>query len=155
MRHAFHRFKKDQNKNYFNEYEEYHRFQIFKQNFMEVRRLNQLGEESNGPVATFEINQFSDLSPEEFKRVYLTYKPRTTVEEKVELHSNLLGVRFHATIDWVAAGKVTAVKNQGQCGSPYAFSATGALEGIYMIKNNKDISFAEQQLVDCSTSYGN
>jgi C1A family cysteine protease len=82
---------------------------------------------------TVGVNQFTDLSDAEFKEIYLTLqipvdKTRVIVEETV---SKNLG----ADIDWTAQGKVTPVKNQAQCGSCWAFSATAALESAYLIKD--------------------
>ena len=56
------------------------------------------------------------------------------------------------SVDWIAAGAVNAIKDQGQCGSCWSFSAVGALEGAWKLKTGTLLSFAEQQLVDCSTA---
>lgn len=58
-------------------------------------------------------------------------------------------------VDWVAKGVVSPVKDQDICGSCWAFAVLGALESTYMIQYGVKYDFSEQQLVDCSFSYGN
>lgn len=102
---------------------------------------------------TVGVNQFADLTDEEFSTMYLGFKwdpsrqPRNVkILDETDIPNS---------IDWRQKGAVTPIKNQGQCGSCWSFSTTGALEGLHFIKKSSLISFSEQQLMDCSSSYGN
>jgi C1A family cysteine protease len=121
-------------------------------------------------TARYGVNHLSDLTPEEFKKFYLNAgrKPKHTKEEIAKLRAqheaNLSAEKKAAiaklqasNIDWVAAGLVTRVKNQAQCGSCWAFSATEELESMWIKAGkatNTTISLSPQQIVDCDQSDG-
>ncbi|KAF7849060.1 hypothetical protein BT93_L1287 [Corymbia citriodora subsp. variegata] len=108
---------------------------------------------------TFELgfNRFSDLTNEEFARShtgYLVPKQPDSTETIFFGHQSLIEVAPDS-IDWVEKGAVNQIKNQGRCGSCWAFSVVAAVEGIVGITSGKLPVLSEQQLIDCdATSYG-
>jgi len=131
--------------------EEYQRrLAIFTTNVDLIQQLN----ENAGNGASFALNKFADLTPQEFKANYLGYVPSTQEMEELELSAEV----DPATFDWISKGKTTPVKNQEQCGSCWAFSATENIESVWMIA--KDLTSADfkplapQQIVDCDKRDG-
>ncbi|XP_062096988.1 ervatamin-B-like [Humulus lupulus] len=126
------------------------RFEIFKSNLNYIEKFNQ------EPNRTYKlgINLFADLTNEEFLRHFTGLKvpmvPSSSSEEYTSFkYENLTADNIPTGIDWRNEGAVTDVKNQGQCGSCWAFSAVAAVEGITKITTGNLVSLSEQQLVDC------
>jgi C1A family cysteine protease len=144
---AFFSFVKEFNKQYPTE-EVFDRYNTFKAN------LELINAHNNGSSSwKMGVNQFADLSPAEFK-AYLGLKPR---DNSYLRSQNLAALTSGPAndIDWVSKGAVTPVKDQAQCGSCWAFSTTGAVEGAVQVKTGRLTSVSEQQLVDCAGSSGN
>ncbi|KAL8604589.1 hypothetical protein ACOMHN_013369 [Nucella lapillus] len=134
-------------------FEEIYRKRMFFQNLRDVLRHN-----AKYPVSVSYVrgmNQFSDMTVEEYRtynRLQATIRSSSicsSVSHNVSLES------LPTTVDWRTKGFVTPVKNQGQCGSCWAFSTTGSVEGQHFNKTGHLLSLSEQQLVDCSGSEGN
>jgi len=145
----FQSFVKKYNKKYAME-EVFERFSTFKTNAAAIAAHDA----SEG--YTMAINEFADLSWEEFSAMYKGYNHRSRdYASSLNEHVAPAGEVIADSMDWVAKGAVTPVKDQGQCGSCWAFSTTGGMEGAVQIATGKLTSVSEQQLVDCAGKQGN
>ena len=126
------------------------RYTIFRDNVETIRNHN-----SQNSSWKMGINQFTDLTPYEFKEVTLCGNNKRNDIPRFTLEFNNIIRNTPDSLDWSEKGAVTPIKDQGQCGSCWSFSTTGSVEGAYFISTGKLKSFSEQQLVDCSSNYGN
>ncbi|GIX82500.1 cathepsin L [Caerostris extrusa] len=97
------------------------------------------------------INKYSDLTYEEFTRSMMGYRPGNLSESIASHWLPLSNIQLPDTVDWRAQDYVTPIKDQESCGSCWAFSATGSLEGQHKKKTGYLASLSEQNLVDCVT----
>ena len=128
--------------------EEYEfRFDIFQRKDLENEMINA------NPENTFTVghNMFSTYTDAEYKQL-LGYRGPQSYDANNTEFETFEGVQIPDEVDWRTKGAVNAVKNQGQCGSCWAFSATAAVEGAYAIKNGQLLSLSEQQMVDCDST---
>jgi len=131
------------------------RFNIFKNNMDYVQKWN-----AEGSDTILGLNIMADLTNEEYRKIYLG----TKIDASARLSSTLkhsqqpqssVSSDYNSTVDWRTKGVVTPIKNQGSCGSCWSFSTTGSVEAAHALATGNLVSLSEQNLVDCSDSYGN
>lgn len=139
-----------------------HRLSVFSDNYRTILRHRL---ENPQPAFQLGVTPFADLTADEFKQQFASsYKPsrlfqaaETGIDVNVEVDGfGCTAYSEHSTslpssIDWRAKGAVSSVKDQGQCGSCWAFSSTGAMESAWAIQRGELIDLSEQELVDCAT----
>ncbi|KAG8390910.1 hypothetical protein BUALT_Bualt01G0132600 [Buddleja alternifolia] len=129
------------------------RFQIFKDNLRYIEEQNA----AEGRTYKLGLNRFADLTNEEYRNTYLGVRHhgqrRLSGRRKSDLYEPREGDSLPESIDWRNKGAVAPIKDQGSCGSCWAFSTIVSVEGINQIKTGELISLSEQELVDCDTSY--
>jgi len=151
------KFKETHNK-FYTKQEEVKRFNIFKKNLKLINTHNLAAKV--GIISTtmqLGVTKFADMTNEEFRaerngfRGAAQGRSKAHFEHRVRSDVNALP----ASVDWRTKNLVTPVKDQGQCGSCWAFSAVASLEGQHAKSSGKLVSLSEQNLVDCSTKEGN
>lgn len=152
---AFKRFMLDHAKAYPSLEEKQRRYRIFKANLTHINLHNEQGH-------SYELgmNKFGDWTKEEFSRMVkgFTPNPKSLQHSRLGVDRRLSEAAASAlpsSVDWRTKGCVTAPKDQGQCGSCWAFSTTGAVEGAWCVKKGKLFNLSEQMLMDCSRFLGN
>eukprot|EP01133_Synstelium_polycarpum_P019799 gene19799-23714_t len=123
------------------------KFATFKSNLNRINALNLKAQDLKSS-AYFGVNEFADLSVEEFAKYYLNSAEHIR-DPAAPVAADLPVDALPATYDWATLGAVTPVKNQGQCGSCWSFSTTGNVEGQWKLAGNTLVGLSEQNLVDC------
>ncbi|XP_017488271.1 PREDICTED: cathepsin L1-like [Rhagoletis zephyria] len=140
------------------------RLRIFGENLEYIESFNSRRDAFR--TYTLGVNNFTDLSQDEFHRLYngfiqRTQDPSSAAEERragrtleVNVTEEMLRQRLPRTVDWSQRGVLTPVKQQGQCGSCWSFAAVAAIESQVAIHTGQLVSLSEQNLLDCAV-YGN
>eukprot|EP00591_Stephanopyxis_turris_P012501 CAMPEP_0195520036 /NCGR_PEP_ID=MMETSP0794_2-20130614/15965_1 /TAXON_ID=515487 /ORGANISM="Stephanopyxis turris, Strain CCMP 815" /LENGTH=345 /DNA_ID=CAMNT_0040649305 /DNA_START=69 /DNA_END=1106 /DNA_ORIENTATION=+ len=145
---AFADFKKTYGKTYESDDEEQARLNIFAINMEKADRLNEIG------GASFGVTKFADMTAQEFK-TYLNYLPSLTETDGEVATPGLDATEAPANFDWrEKEGVVSAVKDQGQCGSCWAYSTTEAIESQWVLAGNDPAVLSAQQIISCDKNYG-
>jgi len=142
----FQNFKAEYEITYKSTEEEAQKFAVFQENLKEIVRLNKINTK-----ATFVINKFADWTKEERNRLSGTRIPDELVKAaKAQANTTLPAISELTAVDWRAGGAVTPIKDQGQCGSCWAFSAAECIDSAWVISGNGLNVASPQNILDCS-----
>ncbi|CAJ1938641.1 unnamed protein product [Sphenostylis stenocarpa] len=148
----FQLWKKEHGRVYHNQEEDAERLEVFHKNLNYIRDMNANRKSTHSH--RLGLNKFADITPEELGKMYL--QDPKDVSELINLANNKMKKKElscdypPASWDWRKKGVITEVKHQGDCGSGWAFSATGAIEAINAIVTGKLVSVSEQEIIDCA-----
>jgi len=148
VRHLFNSWIKTHGKTYESTAELNQRFAVFQSNLQLVLKHNQEYEQG---LHTYYLgmNALADLTNAEYRAMYLGYSRKNASRQTAAHIPPKSLAALPATVDLRNYNLVTPIKDQGQCGSCWSFSATGAMEGAVALNTKKLISLSEQNLVDC------
>ncbi|XP_019858627.1 PREDICTED: cathepsin O-like [Amphimedon queenslandica] len=151
---SFHQYTIDYSKPYINDTDHLiYRFKVFQESLLRHKRLNEY-ESQNGGHATYGVNKFSDLTPEEFANTYLLYRPSAPpLNDKIStsfIAESPSVVADPVTFDWRDKNVLTSIKNQQKCGSCWAFSVVEVLESRLAIQTGQSpVSLSVQEVISC------
>uniref|UniRef100_A0A1B0CK31 Cysteine proteinase n=2 Tax=Lutzomyia longipalpis TaxID=7200 RepID=A0A1B0CK31_LUTLO len=146
----FHKFQLKFGRAYHSSMEKSLRFRIFQNNLAKIEQLN----EREQGTAKYGITQFADLTPSEYRMKTGLWRREFDENHISNPIAEIPNIKLPKSFDWRDKNAVSEVKNQGSCGSCWAFSVTGNIEGLYAIKTGQLEEFSEQELVDCDTIDG-
>jgi C1A family cysteine protease len=149
----FLRFMRQYNKTYDSAEETARRLSIFLEAKIRIQELN-LKAAEKGFNTKFGITKFADLTPAEFKKFLGYSKIHSKVDAAVVPTTDAFVGALPTSLDWRTKGAVTPVKDQQQCGSCWAFSATEGVESAYYLAYKKLYKLSPQQIVSCDTVDG-
>ncbi|KQJ91493.1 ervatamin-B [Brachypodium distachyon] len=168
----FQRWKAEHGRAYATRDEELRRLRVYARNVRYIEAAN--GDPAAGLTYQLGETAYTDLTADEFTAMYTSPSPVLSAHDDEaagammittragavdaggqQVYFNVSTAGAPASVDWRAKGAVTEVKNQGRCGSCWAFSTVAVVEGIHQIRTGNLISLSEQELVDCDTlDYG-
>ncbi|XP_027918093.1 ervatamin-B-like [Vigna unguiculata] len=139
--------QKEHGREYSNPEEKAKRFHIFQRNLRYINEMN--AKRKSLTQHRLGLNKFADMSPEEFAETYLKQIEMPSNMESRKVQDDDDCQNLPESVDWREKGAVTEVRDQGECQSHWAFSVTGAIEGINKIVTGDLVTLSAQELVDC------